>query len=73
MIQRYNIFNNPTVSTNYIVKQNDNGEWVKWDDIKHLMPFQEEIEKYLEKDAKIILNGNPNAEKPKGIINGGLK
>jgi hypothetical protein len=42
---------------------------VKWEDVKHFMPFQEELEKEIE----IILNGNPNAPKPKGIITGIMK
>jgi hypothetical protein len=69
MIQRYNIYNHPIARISYQVAADDNGEWVKWEDIKHLMPFQEELEKEIE----IILNGNPNAPKPKGIISGGFK
>ena len=79
MIQRYEIsieaeagcewINDELEYTNIVPKPCDNGEWVKWEDVKHLMPFQEE----LEKDIEIILNGNPNAPKPKGIISGGFK
>jgi hypothetical protein len=69
MIKRYNIFNHSMARILYEVREDSNGEWVKWDDIKHLMPFQEELEKEIE----IILNGNPNVPKSKGIISGGFK
>lgn len=69
MIQRYSILNHPMARILYETKPDNNGEWVKWDDIKHLVPFQEELEKEIE----IILNGDPNALKPKGIMSGGFK
>ena len=67
MIQRYNFETDDDCGV--IPIEDNDGKWVKYDDIKHLMPFQEE----LEKDIEIILNGNPNAPKPKGIISGGFK
>jgi len=42
----------------------NNGEWVKWEDIKPLIELAENLVDYF-----YILNGNPNAIKPKGILN----
>jgi hypothetical protein len=64
MIQRYN-FN--SVTNDEFYEEDNNGEWVKWDDIKHLMPFQEKLEEYLDKDVKKIINGTSTQE-AKGIL-----
>ncbi|MDD5356258.1 MAG: hypothetical protein PHY56_06970 [Candidatus Omnitrophica bacterium] len=43
MIQRYNIYNHPIARISYQVAADDNGEWVKWEDVKHLALISEAL------------------------------
>jgi hypothetical protein len=65
MIQRYNFETDDDCGV--IPIEDNDGKWVKYDDIKHLMPFQEELEKYLEKDIERLINGTSTLE-PIGIM-----
>jgi hypothetical protein len=78
MIQRYDIFiedMEPCLS--------DKGEWVKWEDVKRLMPLQENLEECLEQsnleafaDGKTINTGSKPHYSPicngKGIVPNGF-
>ena len=37
MIKRYDILNHPLARILYEVKEDNNGEWVKWDDMQTLL------------------------------------
>jgi len=63
MIQRYDIYT-PVIND---IKPDENGEWVRWEDIKHLMPIHEALMKCVDKTAERIIKGTTNI-KPIGIM-----
>jgi hypothetical protein len=67
MIKRYNIFNHSMARILYEVREDSNGEWVKWDDIKHLMPIHEALMDYINKESDRLLQGD-STKIPKGIF-----
>lgn len=69
MIQRYSLSVEPQTGCEWAMydvefvdiehKEDDNGEWVKWDDVKHLFAVEITI-KSLEEKLKIIKDGLKN-------------
>jgi len=65
MIQRYSV----NLDTKPYSWTTDNeGEWVKWQDIKHLIPFHKALMEQLLKTESEITNDNPSKRRPIGIM-----
>jgi hypothetical protein len=62
MIQRYNIYNHPIARISYQVASDDNGEWVRWEDVEKLMSegriLSVESVKMIEEMYEIAMKGN---------------